>query len=149
VVWGCGMGEALCRGERTAQRADPPPGRAGLASDLLESIKFLLEKELISARLATSLINWKHSGFSLNCSVRIGSHSDKARKALSQYISRRMAVPPPLPLKKLSIQENGEATLISYTSDNEFFQGKTKPFSVTRFLLEVTQHEGCAPRCPS
>jgi hypothetical protein len=122
VVWGCGMGEALCRGERTAQRADPPPGRAGLASDLLESIKFLLEKELISARLATSLINWKHSGFSLNCSVRIGSHSDKARKALSQYISRRMAVPPPLPLKKLSIQENGEATLISYTSDNEFFR---------------------------
>ena len=99
-----------------------------------------IKKKLINANLATSLINWKHSGFSLDCSVRIGSHSDKARKALSQYISRRMAVPPPLSLKKMSIQENGEATVISYTSNNEFFQGKTEPFSVTRFLLEVTQH---------
>jgi len=41
---------------------------------------------------------------------------------------------------KISIEENGDATVISYTSDNEFFQGKTEPFSVSRFLLEVTQH---------
>jgi len=98
-------------------------------------IKFFLKKKLINANLATSLINWKHSGFSFNCSVRIGSHSDNARKALSQYISR-----PPLSLTKMSIQENGEATVISYTSDNEFFQGKTETFSLTRFFLEVTQH---------
>jgi len=38
----------------------------------------------------------------------------------------------------MSIRENGEVTVISYTSDNEFFQGKTEPFSVSRFLLEVT-----------
>jgi hypothetical protein len=43
-------------------------------------------------------------------------------------------------LKKISIRENGEATVISYTSDNESFQGKTEPFSVSRFLPEVTQH---------
>ena len=30
--------------------------------------------------------------------------------------------------------------MISYTSDNAFFQGKTETFSVSRFLLEVTQH---------
>jgi len=30
--------------------------------------------------------------------------------------------------------------VISYTSDNEFFQGKTETFSVMRFLLELTQH---------
>jgi hypothetical protein len=98
-------------------------------------IKFFLKKKLINANMATSLINWKHSGFSFNCSVRIGSHSDNARKALSQYISR-----PPLSLTKMNIQENGEATVISYTSDNEFFQGKTETFSLTRFFLEVTQH---------
>jgi len=40
----------------------------------------------------------------------------------------------------MSIQENGEATVISYTSDNEFFKGKTESFSVTRFLLELIQH---------
>ena len=33
-----------------------------------EVIKFFLKKELINARLATSLINWKHSGFSVNYS---------------------------------------------------------------------------------
>jgi NDP-sugar pyrophosphorylase family protein len=30
--------------------------------------------------------------------------------------------------------------VISYTSDNEFFQEKTETFSVMRFLLELTQH---------
>lgn len=68
-------------------------------------------------------------------SVHLPGRSTKARKALSQYISR-----PPLSLKRMNIQENGEATVISYTSDNEFFQGKTETFYVTRFLLELTQH---------
>jgi hypothetical protein len=43
-------------------------------------------------------------------------------------------------LKKISIDENGEATVISYTSDNDFFKGKIESFSVIRFLLELTQH---------
>ena len=43
-------------------------------------------------------------------------------------------------LKKISIEENGEATVISYTSDNDFFKGKIESFSATRFLLELTQH---------
>ena len=30
--------------------------------------------------------------------------------------------------------------MISYTSDNDFFKGKIESFSVTRFLLELTQH---------
>jgi len=40
----------------------------------------------------------------------------------------------------MSIRENGEATVISYSSDNEFFKGKTENFSAIRFLLELTQH---------
>jgi len=95
----------------------------------------ILEKELISARLATSLVNWRHSGFSLDNSVHLPAGSTKARKALSQYISR-----PPLSLKRMNVQENGEATLISYTADNGLFQGKTETFSLTRFFLEITQH---------
>ena len=43
-------------------------------------------------------------------------------------------------LKKISIEENGEATVISYTSESNIFKGKTETFSVTRFLLELTQH---------
>ena len=98
-------------------------------------IKFFLNKQLINAKIATSLINWRHSGFSVDTSVHIPAGSSKTREALSQYIAR-----PPLSLKKIGIQENGEATVISYTSDNDFFKGKIESFPVTRFLLELTQH---------
>jgi hypothetical protein len=81
------------------------------------------------------LINWRHSGFSVDASVHISAGSSKTREALSQYIAR-----PPLSLKKISIKENREATVIPYISDNEFFQEKTETFSVMRFLLELTQH---------
>jgi len=62
-------------------------------------IKFFLKKQLISAKLSTSLINWRHSGFS-----------------------------------------NGDGNLIFYTSNNDFFNAKTKTFTAMRFLLELTQH---------
>jgi len=104
-------------------------------------IKFFSKKELISAKLATSLLNWRHSGFSVDHSIRVPAFSIRAREALSQYIAR-----PPLSLKKISIQENGESTVISCTSDNEFFKGKAEAFPVTRFFLELTQHitpKGC------
>jgi hypothetical protein len=98
-------------------------------------IKFFLKKQLISAKIATSLINWRHSEFSVDASVHIPAGSSKNRQALSQYIAR-----PPLSLKKIDIQENGEATVICYTSDNDFFKRKIESFPVTRFLLELTQH---------
>jgi hypothetical protein len=104
-------------------------------------IKFFLKQELISARIATSLINWRHSGFSVDASVRIPAFSDQARQALSQYIAR-----PPLSLKKIGIEENRDATVISFTSQSEFFKGKTETFPVMRFFLELTQHiapKGC------
>ena len=41
---------------------------------------------------STTLLHWKHSGFSVNNSVRIGAEDHKARIALAQYIAR-----PPLP----------------------------------------------------
>jgi hypothetical protein len=72
--------------------------------------------------------------------VHIPAGSSKTQEALSQYIARRMAVPPPLSLKKISIRENREATVVYYTSNNEFFKGKTESFPATRFLLELTQH---------
>jgi hypothetical protein len=88
-------------------------------------IKFFLKQQLISARIATGLINWRHSGFSVDASVRIPAFSDQARGALSQYIAR-----PPLSLKKIGIKENGDATAVSFTSQSEFFKGKTETFPV-------------------
>jgi hypothetical protein len=74
-------------------------------------------------------------------SIRIPAFSIRAREALSQYIAR-----PPLSLRKIGIEQNGEATRISFSSDNEFFKGKTETFPVMRFFLELTQHippKGC------
>jgi hypothetical protein len=51
-------------------------------------IKFFLKKELISAKIAASLSNWRHSGFSVDASVHIPAGSSKTREALSQYIAR-------------------------------------------------------------
>ena len=62
-------------------------------------IKFFLKKKLITAHLATSLINWKHSGFSVDHAIHIPAFSIRAREALSQYIDR-----PPLSLKKILIR---------------------------------------------
>jgi hypothetical protein len=98
-------------------------------------IKFFLNKQLINATLATSLINWKHSGFSIDHSIRIPAFSIKAREALSQYIAR-----PPISLKKLVFQQIGDDTLILYTPDNELFNGKIKAFTALQFMAEATQH---------
>jgi integrase len=43
-------------------------------------------------------------------------------------------------LKKIRIEDDGEATVVSHASANRFFKGKTETFPVTRFLLELTQH---------
>jgi len=37
---------------------------------------------------------------------------------------------PPISLKKISTEENAEATVISYTSDTDFFKGKAETFSL-------------------
>jgi hypothetical protein len=63
-------------------------------------------------------------------SVRIPAFSDQARQVLSQYIARS-----PLPLKKIGIEENGDATAVSFTSQREFFKGKTDTLPVIRFFL--------------
>ena len=81
-------------------------------------INFFLKKELLNVHLATRLINWKHSVFSVDHSIRVPAFSIEAREALSQYIAR-----PPLSLKKIRIEENGVGTEISFSSDSEFFNG--------------------------
>ena len=67
--------------------------------------------------------------------LRIPAFSIKAREALSQYIAR-----PPIALKKLIFQQIGDGTLIFYTPDNEFFNGKIKIFTALQFMAEATQH---------
>jgi len=95
--------------DETGRFVHVPLGKLNRMSEYFRRviIKFFLNKQLISAKIATSLINWRHSVFNVDASVHIPAGSSKTREALSQYIA-----PPPLSLKKICSEENGEATVI-------------------------------------
>ena len=57
-------------------------------------IWLLVEKELLAEEFAIKLLGWKHSGFSIDNSVRILDR--EAQTNLAEYISR-----PPISLKKI------------------------------------------------
>ena len=57
-------------------------------------IRLLVEKELLAEEFAIKLLGWKHSGFSIDNSVRILDR--EAQTNLAEYISR-----PPISLKKI------------------------------------------------
>ncbi|MEW5817050.1 MAG: transposase [Spirochaetota bacterium] len=58
-------------------------------------IWLFVEKELINEEFARNLLSWKHSGFSIDNSVRMLDR--KSRESIGQYIAR-----PPLSLKKIT-----------------------------------------------
>jgi hypothetical protein len=57
-------------------------------------IKLLVQRELLNEDFARNLLSWKHSGFSIDNSVRILDESSQER--LAEYIAR-----PPISLKKI------------------------------------------------
>jgi len=57
-------------------------------------IKLVVERKLLNEDFARNLLSWKHSGFSIDNSVRIFDES--AQESLAEYIAR-----PPISLKKI------------------------------------------------
>ena len=51
-------------------------------------IAFFLQRALMNERLAKNMLDWTHSGFSVDSSVKIPAPSSKTREALAQYIER-------------------------------------------------------------
>jgi hypothetical protein len=49
-------------------------------------IGFFLERRLIDQRLAKNLLDWTHSGFSVDLTVKIPATSPKTRVSLAEYI---------------------------------------------------------------
>ena len=49
-------------------------------------IRLLVERELLNEDFARNLLSWKHSGFSIDNSVRILDES--AQESLAEYIAR-------------------------------------------------------------
>ena len=70
-------------------------------------IAFFLERKLLNERLANNMVNWTHSGFSVDASIRIPAGSTETRQALAQYIVR-----PPVSLQKLLVDQGGTDTVV-------------------------------------
>jgi len=97
-------------------------------------IAFFLQRKLLNERLAKSMVQWTHSGFSVDATVRIPAGSSATREALSQYIVR-----PPLSLQKLLVDE-GRDSVVYRAPYSDYFRTDSKIFSPTAFLAEVLQH---------
>ena len=60
-------------------------------------IKLLVDREILNEGFARNLLSWKHSGFSMDNSVRILDEFSQA--SLAEYIAR-----PPISLRKISYE---------------------------------------------
>jgi hypothetical protein len=97
-------------------------------------IGFFLERRLINERLAKNMLDWTHSGFSVDLTVKIPATSPTARVSLAQYIARA-----PLSLKKMLVEEHGASVL--YRSEfNPYFGTDQKLFPAIGFLVDLLQH---------
>ena len=111
----------------------PPPSQLAEVFRRL-MIKYLVLKGLVDRNFTLNLLCWKHSGFSVDNSVKIPATSKAARVNLSQYIARH-----PVSLKKIFyVKENG--TVIYRTKYNEYWGENIKVFKAVDFIAELTQH---------
>jgi len=95
-------------------------------------IKLLVGRGLLNEDFARNLLSWKHSGFSIDNSVRI--LDDSAQESLSEYIAR-----PPISLKKIRY-EPFKGKVLFHTKYSEYFKQNLHMFDALDFLAELTQH---------
>jgi hypothetical protein len=98
-------------------------------------IAFFLERKLLDKRLAKNMLDWTHSGFSVDASIRIPATSTRTREALAQYVVRA-----PVSLQNLLVDEGDTDSVIYRAPYSDFFKTDTKAFPAVRFLAEVLQH---------
>jgi hypothetical protein len=98
-------------------------------------IAFFLERKLLNERLARSMLDWTHSGFSVDASIHLPAGSSKTREALAQYIVR-----PPVSLQHLLLDEGGTDTVVYRAAYSDYFHTDTKLFPAVEFLVELLQH---------
>jgi hypothetical protein len=109
-------------------------------------ITLLVQRELLNENFARNLLSWKHSGFSIDNSVRILDES--AQESLAEYIARppRMhgravseANDQPISLKKIHY-EPFKGRVLFHTKYSEYFKQNLHMFDALDFLAELTQH---------
>jgi hypothetical protein len=97
------------------------------------TIGLFLKLGLITQQFAETLLCWRHSGFSVDNSVRLDGGHHKARQALAQYIARA-----PLSLQKLSYDRLG-GKVIYHTAYNPYFKQNTTLWDAMDFIAALTQ----------
>ena len=95
-------------------------------------IKLLVQRELLNDDFARNLLSWKHSGFSIDNSVRI--LDEPAQESLAEYIAR-----PPISLKKIHY-EPFKGRVLFHTKYSEYFKQNLHMFDALDFLADLTQH---------
>jgi len=95
-------------------------------------LRFFTERKLLSEQFARNMLSWKHSGFSIDNSVRI--LDERSRENLAQYLAR-----PPISLKKIHY-EGFKGRVLFHTHYNEYFKENVHMFNACDFLAKLTQH---------
>jgi hypothetical protein len=109
-------------------------------------VAFFLRRQLINERLARNMLDWSHSGFRVDGSVRIPATSTKTRVSLAQYIpwptagrSPARGARPPVSLQKMLVEEADSSVL--YRSEyNPFLKTNARLFPAVEFLVQLLQH---------
>ena len=97
-------------------------------------IKYFEDNKLLSSELAKNLLSWKHSGFSIDNSVRIAASDNNARESLAQYMARC-----PVSLEKI-IYEPVKGKVIFKTKYNKYFKENLKVYEADEFIARLVQH---------
>ena len=83
-------------------------------------------------QFARNLLSWKHSGFSIDDSVKCFNTSSQAN--LAEYISR-----PPISLEKLRY-DPVHGRILWHTKYNRYFGQNVKMMDGPEFIRELVQH---------
>ncbi len=97
-------------------------------------IKYFVDEKLLSPELAKNLLSWKHSGFSIDNSIRIAASDNKAREAIAQYMARF-----PVSLNKI-IYEPFKGKVLFKTKYNKYFKENLKVYDADEFIARLAQH---------
>ena len=97
-------------------------------------IKYFLDQKLLSPELAKNLLSWKHSGFSIDNSIRVAASDNKDREAISKYMARC-----PVSLNKI-MYEPFKGKVLFKTKYNKYFKENLKVYDADEFIARLAQH---------
>lgn len=110
----------------------------------LRVLTMLKEEGTITDIIIPKLMQWKHSGFSIDNSIRISRYDENGREAVAQYIFHN-----PFSLQKIKF--NDKTGTVIYRSKVTHRKNKKNfnVYSAEKFIAAITQHipDKCVQTC--